>query len=74
MILRAFKEWASMRGLERIFNVVRQTVARWIKEIVQALPNFKDTLQPAQPDDELELDEAWSFVYKKTRKRWLWTA
>ena len=27
MILRAYKERASMRGLERIFNVVRQTVA-----------------------------------------------
>ena len=28
----------------------------------------------AQPDDVLELDEVWSFVMKKTRKRWLWTA
>ena len=74
MIMRAYKERASMRGLERIFNVVRQTVAGWIKEIVQALPNLKDTLQPAQPDDVLELDEAWSFVYKKAQKRWLWTA
>jgi IS1 family transposase len=74
MILRAYKERASMRGLERIFNVVRQTVAGWIKEIVQALPHLNDTLQPAQPDDVLELDEAWSFVSKKAQKRWLWTA
>jgi IS1 family transposase len=74
MILRAYKERASMRGIERIFNVVRQTVARWIKEIVQALPDLKDSLQPAQPDDVLELDELWSFVLKKDQKRWLWTA
>ena len=36
------------------------------------LPDLKDTLEPVQP--ELELDEIWSFVFKKTKKRWLWTA
>lgn len=29
---------------------------------------------PAKPDDVLELDEMWSFVFKKLEKRWLWTA
>ena len=29
---------------------------------------------PARVDDELELDEVWSFVLKKSEKRWLWTA
>ncbi len=28
----------------------------------------------AEPEDVLELDEVWSFVLKKTEKRWLWTA
>lgn len=28
----------------------------------------------SQTGDILELDEVWSFVYKKKRKRWLWTA
>ena len=32
-ILRAYKERASMRGLERVFYVTRQTVARWIMEV-----------------------------------------
>jgi IS1 family transposase/transposase-like protein len=73
-ILRAYKERASMRGLERIFYVARQTVARWIQQVVRALPDLKDTLLPAEPDDVLELDELWSFVLKKSRKRWLWTA
>ena len=27
----------------------------------------------AQADDELEVDEMWSFVQKKSQKRWLWT-
>jgi transposase-like protein len=73
-ILRAYKERASMRGLERVFHVARQTVARWIMELVHALPDLKDTLLPAEPDDVLELDELWSFVLKKNQKRWLWTA
>ncbi len=60
-----------MRGLERIFSIARQTVALWMQKIVQALSNLKDTLLPAQPGDALELDELWSFVLKKSRKRWL---
>ena len=40
----------------------------------QTNPTLTDTLSPAEPDDVLELDEAWSFVLKKARKRWLWTA
>jgi len=62
-----------MRGLERIFKVSRQQVSIWIREHVKSLPALRTTLLPAQPDEELELDEAWSFVFKKTNKRWLWT-
>jgi IS1 family transposase len=40
---------------------------------VKSLPKLKDPLLPAQPDDVLEYDEAWSLVLKKTNKRWLWT-
>ena len=62
-----------MRGLERIFDVARQSVSRWIVEHVKGLPKVKDTVLPAEPDDVLEFDEAWSFVLKKINKRWLWT-
>ena len=40
---------------------------------MKSLPKLKDTLLPAQRDDVLEYDEAWSFVLKKVNKRWLWT-
>jgi len=73
-ILKAYQERASMRGLERIFEVTRQTVAAWIRKIVADMPDLKDTLEPVASDDVLELDEAWSFVLKKEQKRWLWTA
>jgi IS1 family transposase len=32
------------------------------------------TLVEAEPDDVLELDEVWTFVYRREDKRWLWTA
>jgi len=35
---------------------------------------LKQTLKAAQAGDILELDELWCFVFKKTNKRWLWTA
>lgn len=28
---------------------------------------------PAEPEDVLEADELWSFVYERWNKRWLWT-
>jgi insertion element IS1 protein InsB len=28
---------------------------------------------PAEPDEILEADEMWSFVYERWNKRWLWT-
>jgi IS1 family transposase len=73
-IMKTYRERASMRGVERIFDVSRKTLANWIHKIVQDLPDLKDTVVPVQPDDVLELDELWSFVLKKERKRWLWTA
>ncbi len=73
VILAAYQERISMRGLEHIFTVSRQQIAIWIHEHVKSLPLLRATLFPAQPDEELELDEAWSFVFEKANKRWLWT-
>ncbi len=73
-VLRACLERCSLRGVERIFSIARQTVAQWIKAHVQHAPDFRDTLLPATPNDVLELDEMWSFVRKKEDPRWLWTA
>ena len=40
----------------------------------QSNPTVEQTLAQAEADDVLELDEVWSFVLKKTEKRWLWVA
>ena len=73
IILKAYQERMSLRGLSRVFGVHRLSIARWIKEHVQRLPSLRSTILPAQADDILEFDEAWSFVLKKINKRWLWT-
>lgn len=73
-VLKAYRERMSLRGVERVFAVTRQTVMKWVQEWVEVLPRLVETLLPAQPDDVLEVDEAWSFVGKKSAKRWLWTA
>lgn len=73
-VLRTYKERASLRGLERIFDISRITVLAWLREYVQGLPTLRETLLPVDPDDVLELDEMCSFVFKKEKKRWIWTA
>ena len=35
---------------------------------------MEQTLTPAQAGEPLELDELWSFVGRRRRKRWVWLA
>ena len=48
-VLRAAQERVNLSGIERIFGVSRQTVARWIRQHVWHLPVVVDTLL----DDEV---------------------
>jgi transposase-like protein len=73
-VLKTYQERASMRGIRRIFGVVPQTLLRWIKAALEKLLSLLHTLAPARRDDGLELDELWSFVLKKSNKRWIWIA
>ncbi len=72
-ILKAYLERCRLRGLERVFGVARHTVAKWLVAFIRGLPTLRKTLQPARPDDVLEVDDAWSVVGKKGNQRWLWT-
>jgi IS1 family transposase/transposase-like protein len=73
-VQQAVLERVSLRGIERIFAISRRTVGDWIAQWVGQLPPLATTLAEAQADDVLELDELWSFVYKKAHKRWVWVA
>ncbi len=63
-----------MRGIERIYGVARQTLAKWIRIKAQSLPDLRETLAKARRRDVLELDELCSFVFKKATKGWVWVA
>ena len=58
----------SMRGIQRVFGVHPTTLARWLRERGEELPELHETLDDSLPDDVLELDELWSFVLKKDNK------
>ena len=73
-ILKACQERISLRGLERVFGVHRQTVSRWIERQAVQLPLLVESLLPVQAEDVLELDELWSFVGSQAHKCWLWIA
>jgi len=62
-------------GARRVLESKREAKKR--KNRSSSMPtksaSVKDTLLPAKPEDILEYDEAWSFVFQKINKRWLWT-
>ena len=81
LILAAYRERPSLRGLRRVFGVSRNTVSAWLKKASSAwlkkashLPPLERTLLPAQKGEPLELDELWSFVGRRQRKRGVWLA
>jgi insertion element IS1 protein InsB len=73
-VKRAFLERVSLRGIKRMLEISRRTVSRWVEHWAKRLPPLADTLEPAHPEDVLELDELWSFVARKDNKRWVWVA
>lgn len=73
-VKRAVLDRISLRGIERLFDISRRTVAAWIVRWADQLPPLESTLMKAQLDDVLELDELWSFVLRKANKRWVWVA
>ena len=45
-----------------------------VKKKAQDQPNLSESVVEAKAQDVLELDELWSFVGKKQKKRWVWIA
>jgi IS1 family transposase/transposase-like protein len=76
IILNAYQERSSMRGIARTFGVSRPTLSAWLKKKVKCLPPLEETLAPVDLEQTpvLELDELWSFVYCKAIKVWVWIA
>lgn len=45
-----------------------------VKKKALELPDVVETLLPYEDGDVLELDELWSYVYRKSNKCWVWIA
>jgi insertion element IS1 protein InsB len=73
LILRAYHQRSSLRGVQRLFGVSRPTLIAWIKK-VHRLPAVQETLAAARADDVLEIDAMWSYVGKRGNRVWLWSA
>ena len=65
-----------MRGIERTFGVSRRTLSAWLKEQANDFPPLEETLQPVECKKipVLEVDELWSFVFRRKDKVWVWIA
>ena len=73
-VYKASFERCSLRGINRIFGVSRETVMNLLKASVAKLKKLKNMVFPAQVGDVVEVDELWSFVGNKGEKCWIWTA
>jgi IS1 family transposase len=79
-ITKALKERISLCGICRIFDVSLNWLQSFAHKTWEQTPNDLGLLQ--QHIDRIkklqvfgiQADELWSFVYEKTRKRWIWVA
>ncbi|WP_259083434.1 IS1 family transposase [Salinibacter ruber] len=73
LVYRAYRERGSKRAISRIFGISRNTLTRWLKKGRES-DSVAKGLQSAEENDVLELDECWTYVRKRSNKRWLWVA
>ncbi|MCS4201884.1 IS1 family transposase [Salinibacter ruber] len=70
-ILRAYRERGSKRAISRIFDISRCCVEPLARKKGRKADSVVDGLRPARENDVLELDECWTYVRKRSNKRWL---
>jgi IS1 family transposase len=66
-IIAALAEGSSIRSIERITGVHRDTIMRLGVKVGQACTNLMDETMRGLPCTRLELDEIWGFVGKKEK-------
>jgi len=72
-------ERISLRGICRVVKISLSWLLCYIKKLYSEQPDDLNYDMPKSFDVNLqlidcELDEMWSFVYKKTNKKWVWIA
>jgi len=66
-VISALVEGCSIRAVERMFNVHRDTVMRLGARVGEGCAVLLDEMMRDLPCERLELDELWAFVGKKQR-------
>src|SRR5512134_839353 len=80
LVERLLRERLSLRGICRAVGVSLTWLLSFVVDCYEAAPDDLNIHLPEQPDQvivqrlEVEADETWSFVAKKTNKQWLWLA
>jgi hypothetical protein len=65
----AYFQLPSLRGIERVFGVARQTVSAWLKQQAQKHPALEATLRDVPTEqDVLEYDELQHYFVQKKAK------
>lgn len=68
-------ERISLRGICRVLKVSLSSLLNFIEELYQSTADDLNFVEPAAQEIEifcLEADELWSFVERRTNKRWIW--
>jgi IS1 family transposase len=79
-IKRLLAERISLRGICRVVLVSLRWLLDFAVQCYEAAPDDLNVRLPQQPEGvivqrlEVEADEAWSFVGKKSNPQWLWLA
>ncbi len=66
-IIRALVEGVSIRSIERMTDVHRDTIMRLMVRVGQACEKLQDGMMTDLPCEAIEIDEIWGYVAKKQR-------
>lgn len=75
LIKRLLLERISLRGICRVLKVSLSWLLNFIEKLYLSNPEDLNFVEPTAVEIEvfcLEADELWSFVEKRTNKRWIW--
>ena len=71
MILHCLVEGNSVRGTARLCNVEKRTVLNLLKAAGDHCERLLEKRLRNVPVEDLQLDEVWTFVFKKEQNKWI---
>ena len=71
---KMYKEGLGFRSIGRVLNVSFMTVIKWIKNFALELKKALVNTEVPNEFDIIQIDEIFSYVKKKSQKRFIWIA